>query len=99
MLATTLSRSALRGLHHAVGDAAGEVVLEERPALAHHVPVALPADQAGDAGDHRVVAHQAVEQQRPGRTDQHRSAMPSSIGVCAAAPRAVGAAISRPGGR
>ncbi len=31
------------GLHHAGGDASGEVVLEERPRLPHHVPMVLPA--------------------------------------------------------
>jgi hypothetical protein len=35
---------------HLVGDAAGEVVLEERPALPHHVPVVLPADQVAEVG-------------------------------------------------
>ena len=34
------------GLHDAVGDAAGEVVLEEGQALPHHVLVLLPADRA-----------------------------------------------------
>jgi hypothetical protein len=59
MLAIVLSRSAL---------AAGEVVLEERPALAHDVPVALPADQAGGAGDDRVVADRDIGEHHQ-RTD------------------------------
>ena len=79
------------GLHHAVGDAAGEVVLEERPALPHHVPVALPADEARHARHHGVVAHQAVGSSASGRPMSTSSAMPSSIGSAAwNAARAVG---------
>ena len=36
------------GLHDAIGNAAGEIVLKERPALPHHVPVRLPANEAGE---------------------------------------------------
>ena len=60
------------GLHDAVGDAPGKVVLKKRPALAHHVPVALPADQAGHARHHGVVAYQAVHQQRQRPAYQHQ---------------------------
>ena len=67
-------RSARRG-----GDAAGEVVLEEGPALPHDVPVALPADQVGEAGDDGLVGDQVLQGQR--RRPQRRagsSAMPTS---------------------
>src|SRR2546423_706696 len=45
------------GLHDPVGDAAGEIVLEECPALPHHVPVVLPADHVADIGGDRLVGH------------------------------------------
>ena len=48
------------GLHHAVGNAAGEIVLKERPALAHDVPVRLPADQAGERRRDRLVGDQVA---------------------------------------
>jgi hypothetical protein len=50
----------------------GKVVLEERPALPHHVPVALPADQAGCAGDQRVLPQRDVREdhQRPHQENQ-----------------------------
>ncbi len=66
-------------LHHAVGDAAGEVVLEKGPGLAHHVPVVLPADAVGDIGGDRLVHHELLEnvgrrpqhQQHAGHAEQH----------------------------
>ena len=84
MLAITLSRSALRGLHHAVGDAPGEVVLEERPALPHHVPVALPADQAGDAGHQHGVADRHVDPAAPAAASPGRTTISASSGHFAA---------------
>ena len=41
------------GLHDAGGDAAGEIVLEERPALPHDMPMVLPAHQVGQARHER----------------------------------------------
>ncbi len=60
------------GLHHAVGDAACEIVLEERPRLAHHVPVVLPADAVRHVRRDRLVGDQILrrECQRP-RDQQH----------------------------
>ena len=52
------------GLHHPVGDAAGEIVLEEAPGLPHHVPVILPAYQVHQAGGDRLVGDQNAQQQR-----------------------------------
>ncbi len=59
------------GLHHAVGDAAGEIVLEERPALPHHVPVRLPADQAGERRRNRLVGDEIAQQGDDRARDQH----------------------------
>ena len=60
------------GLHHLVGDTAGEIVLEEGPALPHHMPVALPADQVGDIGRDALIGNDVLRGQRQ-RTqhDQH----------------------------
>ena len=52
------------GLHDAVGDAAGEIVLEERPALAHDMPVRLPADQARERRRDRLVGDEVARQRR-----------------------------------
>ncbi len=59
------------GLHHAIGDAAGEIVLEERPALAHHVPMRLPADEAGERRRQRLVGDEIAHQRHAGPRDQH----------------------------
>jgi hypothetical protein len=68
---TTDSRSALLVCMTRFAMRPGEVVLEERPALAHDVPVALPAHEAGHARHHRVVAHEAVDEERERPADQH----------------------------
>src|SRR5262249_54761130 len=62
----------IRGLHDAVGDAPREIVLEERPALAHDVPVALPADQAGGARYQRVLADRDVDQYHERAEDEYK---------------------------
>ena len=72
--ATMVSRIAGPGLHHAVGDAAGEVVLEERPGLAHHVPVVLPADAVRDVGGDRLVGEQVLRCERGRAHDQQHAA-------------------------
>ena len=61
------------GLHHAGGDAAGEVVLEECPGLAHHIPVVLPADTVRDIGRYRLIGHEVLrgERERP-QHQQHQ---------------------------
>ena len=51
---TMLSRSDGPVCMHAVGDPAGEVVLEERPALAHDVPMVLPAHEVAQPRDERL---------------------------------------------
>ena len=55
------------GLHHALGDAPGKVVLEEVQALLEHVAVVLPADQVGQPRIDRLMGEQVVqaEHQRP----------------------------------
>ena len=68
------------GLHHARGDAAREVVLEEGPRLARDVPVVLPADPVGDVGGNGLVHHQLLDgvgrrpqqEQHQGHGQQHR---------------------------
>ncbi|MNT15937.1 hypothetical protein D3C72_1510170 [compost metagenome] len=59
------------GLHDALGDAAGKVVLEERQALLEHVAVVLPADQVGQAGVDDLV-HKDVVQAEEDRAQQQR---------------------------
>jgi hypothetical protein len=51
-----------RRLHDAIRDAPREIVLEERPALTHDVPVALPANQARRSGDERVVPDRDIRE-------------------------------------
>ncbi|MNN17863.1 hypothetical protein D3C81_1310600 [compost metagenome] len=59
------------GLHDALGDAPGEVVLEETEALLEHVAVVLPTDQVGHARVDRLV-HQQVVQGVEQRTQDQR---------------------------
>ena len=59
------------GLHDAVGNAAGEIVLKERPALPHHVPMRLPADHAGERRRDRLVGDQIARQRHRRPRDQH----------------------------
>jgi hypothetical protein len=58
------------GLDDLVGDAAGKIVLEEGPALANDVPMALPAHDAHQIGHDGVVAYDSVEKECDG-THQH----------------------------
>lgn len=62
------------GLHHALGDAPGKVVLEEVQALLEHVAVVLPADQVGQPRIDRLMGEQVVqaEHQRPDNQRHHR---------------------------
>jgi hypothetical protein len=55
---TTESRRGRGRLHHLVGDAAGEIVLEEAQTLAQHVAVRQPAH----AGRHRPGDHLVLDQ-------------------------------------
>jgi hypothetical protein len=57
-------------LHDLVGDAPGKVVLEEGPALADDVPMALPSHQIDQVGHDAVVADQGIEQEGQ-RANQH----------------------------
>ena len=43
---------------------------KKRPALAHHMPMALPADQVGEPRRDRLVGDQVLQQQRGGPHDQ-----------------------------
>ena len=60
-------------LHNAVGNAPGKVILEKRPALAHHMPVVLPAHHARKRAHHRVKAQQTVKQQGCRAQHQHEN--------------------------
>ena len=59
------------GLHHAVGNAAGEIVLKERPALAHHVPMRLPADHAGERRGDGLIGDEIARQRHRRAHDHH----------------------------
>ena len=59
------------GLHHAVGNPAGEVVLKERPALAHHVPMRLPANEAGERRGDRLIGDEVADQRHRRPHDHH----------------------------
>ena len=61
-------------LHHAVGDAAGKVVLEPADRLAQHLRMAPPAIERAIVGQHRVVEQQRV--QRLQRRAQHQHEHP-----------------------
>jgi hypothetical protein len=63
-------------MHHPVGDAAGEIVLEECPALPHHVPMALPANQVANLGGDRLIGHDVLrgQRQRPQHQQHQRHA-------------------------
>ena len=50
-------------MQHAIGDAAGKVVLEERPALADHVPVILPTNKIREAGVDRLIGNEVLQQE------------------------------------
>ena len=58
------------GLHHPIGNAAGEIVLKERPALPHHVPVRLPANEAGERRGDRLVGDEVARQRHRRAHDQ-----------------------------
>ncbi len=62
------------GLHHAVGNAAGEIVLKERPALAHHVPMRLPANEAGERRGDGLIGDQVARQRHRRPHEQHHDA-------------------------
>ena len=59
------------GLHHPVGDAAREILLEEGAALADHLPMALPADQGGEIAVDALLGDQVLQQDRPRPAEQH----------------------------
>ena len=67
------------GLHHPVGDAAGEIVLKIGPALAHDVPMALPARQVGEAGDQRLVGDQRRGEMRDRPQHQQQQRHPEEL--------------------
>jgi hypothetical protein len=65
------------GLHDALGNTPGEVVLEEVQALLEHIAVVLPADQAGHAGAHGLVHQQIVQGTEKDRAQQQAQPRPS----------------------
>nr|WP_292330794.1 hypothetical protein [Mesorhizobium sp.] len=60
----------IAALHDLGPDAAGKVVLEERPVLAHDMPVALPADEVDEVRRDGMVADQRIDDHRQ-RTQKH----------------------------
>ena len=60
-----------RRLHDTIRDTAGKVVLKERPALTHDMPMALPADEARRARDQGVVTDRDVREDRERPNDEH----------------------------
>ncbi|MCW0416310.1 hypothetical protein NB689_002064 [Xanthomonas sacchari] len=81
------------GLHDPVGDAPGEVVLEEAQALPHHVVVHQPARAVAQAGHDGLVHQQVVQghEQRP--RQQHDERHPQQLAGMAleeARPRLLG---------
>ncbi len=51
-------------LDDAIGDASREIVLEECPALAYHMPVVLPADHVGHAGIDDLIGDEELREER-----------------------------------
>ena len=49
------------GLHDALGDTPGEIILEKTQALLEHIAVVLPANQVGQAGADGLVHQQAMQ--------------------------------------
>ena len=60
------------GLHHPVGDAAGEIVLEEAPGLPHHVPMVLPPDAVRHVHRDRLVDHELLHDEGDGLHHQEQ---------------------------
>ncbi len=67
------------GLHHALGDAPGEVVLEEVQALLEHVPMVLPADQIGQPRVDRLMGQQIVQAEHQRSDDQRHRRHPQQF--------------------
>jgi len=68
-------------LHDALGDAPGEVVLEEVQALLEHVAVVLPTDQAGHAGADGLVDQQVMQGAEDRAQQQGDHAHPDQLGA------------------
>ena len=60
------------GLHHAIGQASGKIVVEERQVLADQVPMALPADETGGARNQHVLADGDVGEHHEGANHQYQ---------------------------
>ncbi len=67
------------GLHHALGDAPGKVVLEEVQALLEHVAVVLPADQVGQPRVDRLMREQVVQAKHQRPDDQRHRSHPQQL--------------------
>jgi hypothetical protein len=63
-----------------LGDAPGEVVLEEIQALFEHIAVVLPADQAGHAGAQGLVHQQVVQAEKDRRSTSATTTIQSAQG-------------------
>ncbi|MNL16994.1 hypothetical protein D3C87_1380630 [compost metagenome] len=66
-------------MHDALGDAPGEVVLEEIQALLEHVAVVLPADHAGHAGAQGLVHQQIMQADKYGAQHQRNHHHPGQF--------------------
>ena len=71
------------GLHDALGDAPGEVVLEEVQALPEHVAVVLPAHQVGQARGDRLIGQQIMQAEHQGTDQQHHRQHPQQLALVA----------------
>ncbi len=67
------------GLHDALGDAPGEIVLEEVQALLEHIAVVLPADQIGQPRVDGLVGEQVVQAEHQGPDDHSHHGHPQQL--------------------
>ena len=83
------------GLHDALGDAPGEVALEEVQALLEHVGVVLPADQAGHARADGLVHQQVMQAEKHRPQQQHHHQHPDQLAAVLAEEIGVGRALGQ----
>jgi hypothetical protein len=64
------------GLHHLGGDPAGELIGEERQALAQHQAVEVPAQAQRQVDRQHLVLHQGAQRHQPDAGQQHEADAP-----------------------
>ena len=69
------------GLHDALGDAPGEVVLEKIEALFEHIAVVLPADHAGHARTQGLMHEEVMQAEKNRADDQRYHGHPDQLGA------------------